>query len=197
MKIEILISEFLQFKYVGNRHFDWSYIEERYPAEMVVTLLREPISRAISHFDYMKTLSWTKGMPIRTQNMDQFLHDPASMLDCRGLWQDGQVSESKAEINTGSLREMTSKIWTLPFSVEFSGPFDDNLFHEFFHQKIITVEGPFLQLFCSDPFSHVLARPKKQKKETHRFQKIMTKISDYFFFIWVIFLQKRDIFAYF
>ena len=93
LKIEtnFMIVIFFKLKYVGFLHFDWSYIEEKFPDEQIVTLLREPVSRAVSHFDFMKSLSWTKGLPIRSQNMSQFLKDPVSMLDCRGLWQDGQV----------------------------------------------------------------------------------------------------------
>ena len=87
----MIVYFFIKLKYVGFSHFDWSYIEEKFPDEQIVTLLREPVSRAISHFDFMKSLSWTNGLPIRSQNMSQFLKDPSSMLDCRGLWQDGQV----------------------------------------------------------------------------------------------------------
>ncbi|CAG5099810.1 Oidioi.mRNA.OKI2018_I69.XSR.g16697.t1.cds [Oikopleura dioica] len=81
-------------KYVGGLHFDWTYVEERYPSGEVVTMLREPVSRAISHFHFMKKLSWTKGMAIRQQSIDQFLDDPVSMMHNRGCWQDGQAAVS-------------------------------------------------------------------------------------------------------
>ena len=58
-----------------------------------------------------------------------------------------------------------------------------------------TVDGPFLApIFCRAPFCTVSAPPNKQKKG--RLRKV-TKISDYVFFILVIFLQKTEIFAYF
>ena len=56
------------------------------------------------------------------------------------------------------------------------------------------MEGPFCTFFAR--FS--LVRKKKQKKRHSRiFEEKMTKTSDYFFFIMVIFLQKKEIFAYF
>lgn len=51
--------------YVGAKHFDWSYIQTHYPNDDVVTLLRDPADRAISHFHFMQKLSWTKTMKIR------------------------------------------------------------------------------------------------------------------------------------
>lgn len=57
--------------YVGGMHFDWTYIMERFPTGEVVTMLREPVSRAVSHFNFMKKLSWTKGMAIRSETIDQ------------------------------------------------------------------------------------------------------------------------------
>jgi len=59
--------------YVGGLHFDWSYIMDRYPTGEVVTMLREPVSRAVSHFNFMKKLSWTKGMAIRSETIDQVI----------------------------------------------------------------------------------------------------------------------------
>ena len=57
--------------YVGGMHFDWTYIMDRFPTGEVVTMLREPVSRAVSHFNFMKKLSWTKGMAIRSETIDQ------------------------------------------------------------------------------------------------------------------------------
>ena len=51
--------------YVGAKHFDWSYIQTHYANDDVVTLLRDPADRAISHFHFMQKLSWTKTMKIR------------------------------------------------------------------------------------------------------------------------------------
>ena len=57
--------------------------------------------------------------------------------------------------------------------------------------------GPFCDPFCGGPFCAVFDPPKMQKRTLKDFRKKMTKISDFVFFIWVIFLQKREIFAYF
>ena len=54
--------------------------------------------------------------------------------------------------------------------------------------KIYTVGGPFCGLFCGGPFCAFFGPPKMQKRDTHGFQKKMTKISDFVFFSWVIFL---------
>ena len=80
--------------FYGAKHFDWTYVEEEYPAEEVMTLFREPVSRTISHFNFMKKLSWTKGMKIKEQSFDQFLEDKSSMMEFRGCWQDGQAGVS-------------------------------------------------------------------------------------------------------
>ena len=44
-------------KYVGYKHFDWAYIENKYKSgvDQVVTLMREPVDRAISHFYFHVT----------------------------------------------------------------------------------------------------------------------------------------------
>ena len=59
--------------------------------------------------------------------------------------------------------------------------------------------GPFFHpFFAGALFCTVFAPPKKLKKGHSRIsEEKMTKISDFVFFIWVIFLQKREIFAYF
>lgn len=40
--------------YVGGKHFDWTWIEDKYPTANVLILFREPVSRAFSHFNFMK-----------------------------------------------------------------------------------------------------------------------------------------------
>lgn len=63
--------------YIGNSHYDWSYIQQREynrlrrtpaaaaPTDIdvtinanIITFLRQPIQRAISQFEYSKTLPW-------------------------------------------------------------------------------------------------------------------------------------------
>ena len=61
------------------------------------------------------------------------------------------------------------------------------------------VPGPFLQPFLQELFFlHDFRRFLGEKKGHSRVsEEKMTKISDFVFFMWVIFLQKREIFAYF
>lgn len=40
--------------YIGMKHFDWTVIKQRKSAVTAVTLLRNPVERAISHFHFMK-----------------------------------------------------------------------------------------------------------------------------------------------
>ena len=49
--------------YIGNKHFDWSYYESMKGLRQkihVLTWLRNPIDRAISHYNYMKQDSWKR-----------------------------------------------------------------------------------------------------------------------------------------
>lgn len=78
-------------KYIGGTHFDWSGVEKLKNPEVVV-LLRDPVSRAVSHFYFSRLLRWTKALAIRNQTLSEYLHDCQSMLDTRDIWQDGQAS---------------------------------------------------------------------------------------------------------
>jgi len=81
-------------KYVGHRHFDWSWLQIHYPRHRVLIVLRDPVSRAISQFYFSKKLQWTRGMAIRGQTIDEYLLDYKSMLATRGVWQDGEAGAS-------------------------------------------------------------------------------------------------------
>ena len=89
-----MYSAFPSNSYIGSKHFDWSWIDDRYPDGDVLTLFRDPVTRAISHFNFMKTLSWTKGMTIRSLTIEEFLDNHKSMMENRGCWQDGQAGVS-------------------------------------------------------------------------------------------------------
>ena len=51
--------------------------------------------------------------------------------------------------------------------------------------------GPFCTSFLQEPFLHGFCPPKKQKRTLTDFRRKMTKISDFVFFIWLFFLQKK------
>ena len=79
-------------RYVGYKHFDWSYIERVFGTNVnVLTILRHPVDRAISHFNFAKRLPWTKGMKIRDQTISEYLNDAKSMHETRTVWCDGQA----------------------------------------------------------------------------------------------------------
>ena len=82
---------------VCARHFDWTVIQCMCDEGVQVAplvLLRDPIRRAVSHFYFMKTLPWSEGTRMRNQTLSEFLNDPASMLESRDVWQDGQAAVS-------------------------------------------------------------------------------------------------------
>jgi hypothetical protein len=97
-KVGGVIAEEAQYNYAGRKHFDWSAIEKMGTVGEtveVVTMLREPVARAISHFYYAKGAAWTKGAPIRTQGLTQYLQSgKQNLLNTRDIWQDGQAAVS-------------------------------------------------------------------------------------------------------
>ena len=79
--------------YFGNRHFDWSVVKEYTKGTVPITILRHPIDRAISHFNFMKTLKWTRNdQSFQSASLSEFLFSPKMMQKYRGCWQDGQAS---------------------------------------------------------------------------------------------------------
>jgi len=79
--------------YVGRMHFDWSWIQERYPNGNVATIFRAPVSRMVSHFYFARTLEFTRNNPIRTQSLSEFLNgDLSNLMFNRFLWQDGEAA---------------------------------------------------------------------------------------------------------
>jgi hypothetical protein len=96
--VGVAIAEEAQYNYAGRKHFDWSAIEKMGTVGdkiEVVTMLREPVARAISHFYFARGLDWTKGAPIRKQNLTQYLQSSKqNLLDTRDIWQDGQAAVS-------------------------------------------------------------------------------------------------------
>ena len=75
-------------------HFDWTFMnkmEKRGQQMAPLIMLRDPITRAVSHFYFAKRLPWTKGLRFRNQTLSEYLDDPDSMLNTRDVWQDGQV----------------------------------------------------------------------------------------------------------
>ena len=77
-----------------STHYDFSFIEDDVVKGRLlpVAVLRHPVDRAISHFYFARTLSWTAGNPIRTETLEEYLDDPQTMLETRGVWQDGQAA---------------------------------------------------------------------------------------------------------
>jgi hypothetical protein len=78
--------------FIGHQHFDWSFIDTLdKDFTDVVMMLRHPVSRAVSHFDFSKTLAWTRQHPkMRKYSLKEYLHDPQEMMETRSIWFDGQ-----------------------------------------------------------------------------------------------------------
>lgn len=78
----------------GHMHFDWSFIDKlpQDKAIDVITMLRNPISRAASQFYYAKTLKWTRRRPIGHMNLEEYLNDTNEMMQTRTIWVDGQAA---------------------------------------------------------------------------------------------------------
>lgn len=86
------------FSYEGNKHFDWSHIVNSIGTVgkdvEVVTILREPVARAISHYYFTKQEKWVGDTSFRNQSLAEFLHDKDNLLEFRDIWQDGQAGIS-------------------------------------------------------------------------------------------------------
>lgn len=84
----------LERRYIGHQHFDWSYIQAQYPHADVVTILRDPGSRAVSHYYFSRGLLWTRGKAVRDMTLSEYLNGGREvMMETRGLWQDGQAGQ--------------------------------------------------------------------------------------------------------
>lgn len=84
----------LSDRFIGGKHFDWSFIQGTIGMENadVILMLREPVSRSLSHFYFTKQVYGSPKM--RSSTLSQFLSDPAFLLEERGIWQDGQAAVS-------------------------------------------------------------------------------------------------------
>ena len=97
----------LNRKYLGFFHFDYSYVAMApSPQPEVLVLLRHPVARAISHFNFAKTLSWTAGRKLRDMSLAEYLNDPQEMLETRWLWGDG---DSAVAWLTGTVHQSSVK----------------------------------------------------------------------------------------
>ena len=56
----------------------------------VISLLRHPVDRAISHFNFVKRDKGWATTLLRGVTIEQFLDDLPLMMQIRGIWQDGQ-----------------------------------------------------------------------------------------------------------
>jgi len=97
--IDSLLLQILECKskmYIGERHYDWSYIQQHQLTNMgkqrqlrdgnndiggladVITFLRHPVSRAVSQFHFSKTLPWAKkqNATFLHQTFDEYIDEP-------------------------------------------------------------------------------------------------------------------------
>jgi hypothetical protein len=81
--------------FMGRIHFDWSYIDKLpFNRTDVITMLRDPVSRAVSHFYFSQQLAWTANKKIRNMRLGEYLQDKQELMQTRDLWYDGQASLS-------------------------------------------------------------------------------------------------------
>jgi hypothetical protein len=68
-------------QFIGYKHFDWSFINKLpHDKTDVVVMLRNPVSRAVSHFYFSKTLAWTAERKIRNLKLGGYLQDKEEMM---------------------------------------------------------------------------------------------------------------------
>lgn len=89
------IGKKLTKKFVGGKHFDWSYIQGMIGMENadVILMLRNPVARSVSHFYFAKH-SQHGSHKLQSASLSAFLSDPQFLLEERGIWQDGQAAVS-------------------------------------------------------------------------------------------------------
>lgn len=80
-------------RYIGNKHYDYSYIASRgIPRVNIefITILRNPVSRAVSNFYFSKTGKWTKDFIMRKQTFSEYIRDEKSMKQYKAAIRDGE-----------------------------------------------------------------------------------------------------------
>ena len=80
-------------RYIGNQHYDYSYIASKgIPRVNIefITILRNPVSRAVSNFYFSKTGKWTKDFIMRKQTFSEYIRDEKSMKQYRAAIRDGE-----------------------------------------------------------------------------------------------------------
>ncbi|CAB9504712.1 expressed unknown protein [Seminavis robusta] len=98
------IADEKKWAYLGGRHFDWSQIEvvqkqrDNLPVH-VVTLLRQPVERAVSHFYFWKTRQLggsDTDNNLQQMSLSKYLLEgnKQHLLETRDIWQDGQAGVS-------------------------------------------------------------------------------------------------------
>ena len=116
-----------------SKHYDWTAIskmEAKGAKVAVVSTLRNPVDRAVSHYYFSQGLSWTANRQIRKEPLEQYFQDYEAMLDTRDIWQDGQVTganpgfcsgrRASRECNPGSA--LYPNGWEMPIQTLSSRP---------------------------------------------------------------------------
>jgi len=94
--IDHLINQFAEKvgrKYIGFKHFDYSYISSNGTINIdidFITMLRNPVVRAVSQFYFSKKLDWTKGLIMKNQSFYEHIRDDESMKQYTQALTDGE-----------------------------------------------------------------------------------------------------------
>ena len=88
-----LVEEKIIGRYIGHKHFDYSYINSKEVPSVdieFITMLRDPVSRAVSNFYFSKTGKWTNNFIMRNQTFSEYIRDDKSMKQYRPALRDGE-----------------------------------------------------------------------------------------------------------
>ena len=83
----------INVKYIGFKHFDYSYIESKGTPGIdinFVTILRHPVSRAKSQFHFSKDLKWTKGLMMKNETFSEHIRNKDSIKEYYQALADGE-----------------------------------------------------------------------------------------------------------
>lgn len=72
-------------RYVGGKHFDWSFVEEKADPDVnadIMTFLRDPVTRVVSQFHFSKKLSWAKRskQEFMHQSFEEYVENPKNKM---------------------------------------------------------------------------------------------------------------------
>ena len=117
----IVVNE-LKGHYVGLKHFDWNLILQNYPnTSRVVTMIRDPVERIISNFEFSKQLPWSQNIKNYSETtFSEYIKDYDLMLSSLTVWNSG-LSPFLTGYHTGA--DYIASNWSVPL-IKLKNPGD-------------------------------------------------------------------------